>query len=175
MSSYVRKSVPMIALGCAVLALVLALGSARPAVSAGPQRKGTADPAIPSYHNGAPEGSLPATVDSTEFDQVVVQNAYRLAAHLKSVLYQQPCYCYCDRHHGHTSLLDCYTHKHTSGCQPCLKELFYVYEQTNKGQNPDHIREGIIRGAWKVVDITKYEKSVPAGSGLATPLNKSHQ
>jgi hypothetical protein len=131
-----------------------------------PQNSNAADLGIPAFHNDPPEGLLPAVINPKEFGQVLTQNAYRLAAQLTAVLYQQPCYCYCDRHHGHRSLLDCYTNKHTAGCQPCLKELFYVYEQTKKGETPGQIREGIIHGDWKAVDITKYEKPLLLNSGL---------
>jgi hypothetical protein len=116
------------------------------------------DQAVPAYHKEPAEAPLLPVMDPEQFKQPVVQNAYRLADKIKGVLYEQPCYCHCDRQHGHSSLLDCYTSKHTSGCGICLKELFYVYEQTIKGQTPEQIRSGIIKGAWKTIDASKYEK-----------------
>ena len=132
-------------------------------ISASSRQDASQDQAIPAYHDRAPEGTLAAVLDPKEFDQTVVQNAYRLADKLKATIYQQPCYCGCDRsaHYHHTSLLDCYTSKHTNGCWICVRELFYVYEQTNKGWTPAQIRDGIVRGEWKAVDIKKYEKAPP--------------
>jgi hypothetical protein len=134
-------------------------------VFAAPQGKSTAEQGVPAYHERSPfaESDLPLVTDAKQFDQPVVQNAYRLAKGLTRVLYQQPCYCYCDRHHGHTSLLDCYTSKHASECGTCLKELFYVHKQTSRDQTPEAIRIGIIRGDWKTLDIKRYETPLVAG------------
>src|SRR6267154_5437832 len=52
---------------------------------------------VPAFHSEPPQGPLPGTVSPTEFSDVVVQNAYILAARVKRILYQQPCYCHCDR------------------------------------------------------------------------------
>ena len=41
-------------------------------------------------------------------------HAYELAAKIPKVIYQQPCYCYCDRGMGHTSLHSCFSGTH--GC-----------------------------------------------------------
>jgi Protein of unknown function with PCYCGC motif len=127
-----------------------------------PQEHNSPSQGVPAYHEGPPDAQLPPVLDPRQFEQEVVQAAYRLAANLAKTLYQQPCYCYCDRHHGHGSLLDCYATKHTAGCGTCLQELFYVYEQTNKGQTPPQIRQGIIQGDWKTIDLTKYQKPKPA-------------
>jgi hypothetical protein len=99
------------------------------------QEKGSPDHYVPAYHEAPPDAELPPVLDSKQFKQEVVQNAYRLAAELARTLYQQPCYCHCDRDAKHGSLHDCYATKHTAGCAVCLKELFYVYEQT-KGRRP---------------------------------------
>ncbi|MGC1484491.1 MAG: CYCXC family (seleno)protein [Candidatus Acidiferrum sp.] len=112
---------------------------------------------IPAYHTSAPEGSLPATLSPSLFTDPIAQNAYRLAANIKRILYQQPCYCHCDRSQGHGSLLDCYTGKHAAECGTCVRENFYSYEQTRKGKSAAQIREGIERGDWQHVDMTKYE------------------
>jgi len=53
-------------------------------------------------------------MDPALFTEPIVQNAYAVAAKIKNILYQQPCYCHCDRSHGHTSLLDCFASKHGS-------------------------------------------------------------
>ena len=52
---------------------------------------------VPAFHNQAPQGELPATLAPAQFTNIVVQNSYILAARVKKILYQQPCYCHCDR------------------------------------------------------------------------------
>jgi len=112
---------------------------------------------VPAFHSEAPTGALPATMSPDNFSDPVVQNAYALAAHVKKVLYQQPCYCHCDRSQGHESLLDCFVSKHGAGCETCVREDLYSYEQTRKGKTPAQIRAGIIQGEWQSVDISKYQ------------------
>jgi len=117
---------------------------------------------VPAYHAAAPKGQLPATLSPTLFDNVVVQNAYLLAARVKKLLYQQPCYCHCDRSQGHASLLDCFAGKHAAECTVCIREGFYTYEQSRKNKTAAQIREGIEHGEWQQVDITKYATPLPA-------------
>jgi hypothetical protein len=95
------------------------------------------------------------------FPDPVVQNAYAVAAKIKKTLYQQPCYCHCDRSQGHGSLLDCFASKHGAECGTCIREDFYAYEQSHKGKSAAQIRAGIINGEWQSVDATKYEKPLP--------------
>jgi Protein of unknown function with PCYCGC motif len=120
-----------------------------------------ADSSVPAYHTQAPRGALPATMNPELFPDPVVQNAYAIAAKIKRTLYQQPCYCHCDRSLGHGSLLDCFASKHGAGCNICIYEDFYSYEQSRKGKTAAQIRAGIIKGDWQSVDATKYEKLLP--------------
>jgi hypothetical protein len=117
----------------------------------------------PAYHATAPTGPLPATLDPKQFSDARTQNIYALAAKEKSVLYQQPCYCHCDREVGHTSLLDCFGDNHGSVCDVCKKEAAYSYQQTKLGKTPAEIRAGIMAGKWKQVDLKKYD-AAPAAS-----------
>lgn len=121
----------------------------------------TAEP-VPAFHSSVPAGQLPATMNPTLFTDPLAQNAYRLAARIKKVLYQQPCYCHCDRSQGHGSLLDCFVSKHAAACGICEREDFYAYEQTHQGKTGAQIREGIERGDWQGVDVKKYESPLPA-------------
>jgi hypothetical protein len=121
-----------------------------------------ADEPVPAYHARAPQGVLPATMSPELFPDPVVQNAYAIAAKIKKTLYQQPCYCHCDRSQGHGSLLDCFASKHGAGCNICINEDFYSYEQSRKGQTAAQIRAGIIKGDWQSVDLTKYQQPLPA-------------
>jgi Protein of unknown function with PCYCGC motif len=116
---------------------------------------------VPAFHSEVPKGPLPSTMSPTQFTDVMVQNAYTVAARIKSTLYQQPCYCHCDRSQGHTGLLDCFASRHGAGCNICMTEAFYSYEQKRKGKTAAQIREGIIRGDWQSVDLTKYQQPLP--------------
>lgn len=120
------------------------------------------DEPVPAFHSQPPQGPLPATMDPALFTGVVIQNAYATAAHVKKVLYQQPCYCHCDRSQGHSSLLDCFVSKHASVCGVCIREEFYAYEQSHKGKTSAQIRDGIERGEWQQVDLSKYQSALPA-------------
>jgi hypothetical protein len=154
---------------CGAILLSLALGFIllpQPAAS----RLPSADPSmaqaggeelIPAFHSTVPQGPLPATMSPTLFTDIVVQNAYTVAARVKKTLYQQPCYCHCDRSQGHGSLLDCFASKHASICEICIREDFYSYEQSRKGKNSAQIREGIERGDWQQVDVSKYQTALP--------------
>ncbi len=118
----------------------------------------------PAFHAQAPSGALPATMSSDTFSDPVVQNAYTVAGRVKKVLYQEPCYCHCDRSQGHESLLDCFVSKHGSGCDICIREDLYSYEQTRKGKTPAQIRDGIMQGEWKSVDVNKYQSPLPSAA-----------
>lgn len=121
------------------------------------------DHSVPAFHDRAPAGALPATMSPDTFGDPVVQNAYTVAAPIKKVLYQEPCYCHCDRSQGHGSLLDCFASKHGSMCNVCMGEAIYSYEQTGKGKTAAQIRDGIEHGEWQKVDATKY-KTYPAAN-----------
>jgi len=80
-------------------------------------------------------------------------HAYELAAKIPKMLYQQPCYCYCDRGMGHTSLHSCFAGTHGAECGTCLKELYYTCTMYKQGKTARQIREGIIKGDWKQFDL----------------------
>ena len=114
---------------------------------------GSADLGIPSYHAYALKPPYPATLDPKQFPDALNRNVYALAAKIRPVLYQQPCYCYCDRHAGHKSLLDCFRSTHGAECDICQKEAVLSYQLTQKGKTPAQIRDAIIRGDWRAVDL----------------------
>jgi len=136
------------------------------AASKGPQGTNppqtAADEPVPAYHAQAPQGALPATMNPELFPDPIVQNAYAVAAKIKKTLYQQPCYCHCDRSQGHASLLDCFASKHGAGCNICIYENFYSYEQSRKGKTAAQIRAGVIKGEWQSVDAAKYQQPLQA-------------
>ncbi|MGA9209336.1 MAG: CYCXC family (seleno)protein, partial [Terriglobales bacterium] len=79
--------------------------------------------------------------------------AYELAAKIPTIIYQQPCYCRCDRSVGHKSLHSCFESTHGAHCAACMRELFYTYEQHKAGKTAAQIREGIIKGEWEKLDL----------------------
>lgn len=111
---------------------------------------------VPAHHTAPSKEPLPNTLDSAQFKDGLTQNSYAMAARIKPVLYEQPCYCFCDRTDSHTSLLDCFVGTHATTCNICRMEGIYAYEQTQKGQTPEQIRKAIIRGDWKKLNPKDY-------------------
>jgi uncharacterized protein with PCYCGC motif len=113
-----------------------------PAYNAGPPPKGTKLPAILTK----------ADLWGADAQYPYQTHAYDLAAKIPTVLHQQPCYCFCDRV-GHNSLHSCYENTHGAQCATCLKELYYSYQQHQRGKTASQIRAGIIKGDWKLIDL----------------------
>src|SRR5207248_2863966 len=76
---------------------------------------------VPAYHPGPPaKGEVLGRLLTPEEVQIpagskyeaMQRHAFALAAKIPKVLYQQPCYCYCDRAMGHKSLHSCYEGQH---------------------------------------------------------------
>ncbi len=117
------------------------------------------DAGIPAYNAAPPpKGTkLPAILTKADLWGDDAANsyqthAYELAAKIPNVIHQQPCYCYCDRM-GHNSLHSCFETNHGARCSTCLKELYYSYQQHQKGKSAAEIRAGIIAGDWKQIDL----------------------
>ena len=145
-----------------------AQNSSAPNGASSAQMKGSASaPAnhkadIPAYHQEGPKGRLPDTLDPTQFLDAETRNVYTLAAKEKDFLYQQPCYCRCDKEVGHKSLLDCFTDYHGAHCVLCKKEAVFTYTESQQGKTAAQIRQEIMDGKWKDVDLTKYDDPLPA-------------
>jgi len=139
-----------------VLLLLLPLVSTSGAFS---QQPGQEEAPVPAYNSGPPPKGvkLPDILSPEQLWGANSQNeyqthAYELARKIPSVLYQQPCYCYCDRM-GHKSLRSCFEATHGAQCATCLKELYYSYSMNKNGKTAAQIRRGIIKGEWKQVDL----------------------
>ncbi|MHB8754525.1 MAG: CYCXC family (seleno)protein [Candidatus Acidiferrales bacterium] len=145
----------------------IAASAAQATIPRGMSQSGAESPgnSVPAYHPAPPKGPLPATLPAQGFSDPLTKKAYAIAAKIKPVLYQLPCYCRCDRAAGHTSLLSCYGDTHGSECEICKKELFYAYEQHRKGKTPSQIRAGIIHGDWQKVNLAKYAPPLVPGGG----------
>lgn len=108
---------------------------------------------VPSFHARLPKGPLPPVLPPSQFNDPRVQAAYAMAAQVRPVLYQQPCYCHCDKEVGHHSLMDCFAGDHASICQTCMMEGVFAYKETKAGKTPSQIRAEIERGQWKNVNL----------------------
>ena len=141
----------------AILTITAAVAVALPAAPQGTTANG-AQPAkkIPAFHAAPSKLPLAATLDPKQFHDVATQNSYDMAAKVKNVLYQQPCFCYCDANDGHHSLFDCFATDHAAVCDTCRMEGIFAYEQTRKGLTPAQIRREIINGEWKKIDLSQY-------------------
>ncbi len=117
---------------------------------------------IPAYHPAPPAkgAKLPPILSGMDlvgpsFKYGFQVKAYQIAAKVPNVLYQQPCYCHCDRSAGHTSLHSCFETTHGAHCDACMKEAFYAYQMHKKGRSASQIRAGIMRGDWQKIDLEK--------------------
>jgi len=153
---FIREKLGYRALTLAFLFLVTLTLSAQ---WAAPQALAQGAAPVPAYNDGPPPKGTKLTPLLTKADlwdadaQYPYQtHAYELAAKIPTVIYQQPCYCYCDRM-GHKSLHTCFEGTHGARCSTCLKELYYSYQQSKQGKTAAQIRAGIIDGEWKHVDL----------------------
>lgn len=115
---------------------------------------------VPAYHPAAPKPGekMPPLLSSRQltgpsFTHPAQANAYRVAAKVQRVIYQLPCYCYCDRAAGHKSLHSCFESEHGAHCSTCMKEAYFAYMETKKGKSVKQIREEIIKGDFEKVDL----------------------
>ncbi len=120
----------------------------------------TAPTETPAFHSTAPAPSAklpPILTEKQLAEQGLIapaqKESYKAAARVSSVLYQMPCYCYCSRNHGHTSLRSCFEGTHGANCSTCMQEALYSYRQSKRGWTAKQIREGIERGDYKMVDL----------------------
>jgi hypothetical protein len=109
---------------------------------------------IPSYFASAEAAQpYPATLSPAQFPIPVIAHAYLVAQQIPGVLAQQPCYCLCYKTAGHRGLLDCYSDLHGSSCSVCVQEALLTEKLTKEGRSPSQIREAIIRGDWRGVEL----------------------
>ncbi len=120
----------------------------------------TAPNPVPAFHATRPAAGAklpPILTEKQLADQGMImpaqKEAYKAAAKASSVVYQMPCYCFCDRNHGHTSLRSCFEGTHGANCGTCMQEALYSYRQSKRGWTAKMIRDGIIRGDFKMIDL----------------------
>jgi hypothetical protein len=114
---------------------------------------------VPAFHQASPPptAKLAPILGKEQLwggnDQFPFQaRSYEVAGKISSILYQQPCYCYCDRM-GHKSLRSCFESTHGAQCSTCMKEVFYSYQMSKQHKSASQIRKGIIAGEWKNIDL----------------------
>ena len=152
-------------------ALLFLLGMRLGTMAQDRQKPAVSSATVPAYHAAPPRGRLAPTLPPRDFPKnAVAQHAYAAAAHIEPLLYQLPCYCHCDRELGHTSLLSCYQTRHAAECATCMMEEYYAYEQSGKGKTAAQIRQGIIRGDWQHVDVSRWQ--APLRSTSPTPRTR---
>jgi hypothetical protein len=115
---------------------------------------------LPAFHATAPEktASLPPLLTQDQLTQAGLtlpaqKESYKAAVKASALVYQMPCYCHCDRHAGHTSLRSCFEGTHGANCGTCMAEALYVYQQSKKSWSAKAIRDSIIRGDFKSIDL----------------------
>jgi Protein of unknown function with PCYCGC motif len=109
---------------------------------------------IPSYFASAEAARpYPATLPPSQFPNPVIAHAYAVAQQIPGTLAQQPCYCMCYKTAGHRGLLDCYASLHASACSVCIQEALLTEKLQKEGRTPSQIREAIIRGDWRSVEL----------------------
>ena len=99
---------------------------------------------IPAYNETAPDiSSLPPTL-SPEIFTGNPRLAYQAAKEIPQVLAQLPCYCHCDRGHGHKSLHSCFESEHGENCGICIGEALIAHSLQKRGVKVTEIRKQII-------------------------------
>src|SRR5215472_16561908 len=114
----------------------------------------------PAFHAAPPAAAAklpPILTEKQLADQGMIapaqKAAYAAAARASSVVYQMPCFCYCDRNHGHASLRSCFEATHGANCGTCMQEALYSYRQSQKGWSAKMIRDGIMRHDFEMIDL----------------------
>lgn len=99
---------------------------------------------VPAHFTIAPEvRTLPPTL-SPELFTGNTKQAYRIAKEIPQTLAQLPCYCHCDRGHGHKSLLSCFEDEHGADCGICINEALMAHSLKKQGVGVGEIRKQII-------------------------------
>jgi hypothetical protein len=111
------------------------------------------------YHQRPAKGALPSPLDADQFrDKPQSYVAYKLAAQLSGLLYQQPCLCTCGKERGHKSLLDCFTGLHGRNCDECKVEVFFCHAQNKKGWSAKKIREAMFQFKFLDINFKEYAR-----------------
>ena len=99
---------------------------------------------VPAYYETPPViGTLPPTLSPAIFTGNK-RLAYQAAKDIPQTLAQLPCYCHCDRGHGHKSLHSCFESEHGENCGICIGEALMASNLEKRGVRVSEIRKHII-------------------------------
>lgn len=115
---------------------------------------------VPAFNALPPKGKLPAILAGDQltgpsFKHPAQVTSYKVAAKISKVLYQLPCYCYCDRGAGHNSLRSCFESTHGSHCATCMQEVLFAADMLAKKKSVKEIRAAIMKGEHQKIDLQK--------------------
>jgi hypothetical protein len=72
-----------------------------------------------------------------------IMQAYQAARAVPATLDGLYCYCQCNEHMGHRSLLICFHSQHGAGCDVCIDEAVQAHEMVQQGRTLADIRAAI--------------------------------
>lgn len=119
-------------------------GSSQQSLAQAQQREFAATGRVPAYYQTPPDvDALPPTL-SPELFTGNKRLAYQAAKDIPQTLAQLPCYCHCDRGHGHKSLHSCFESEHGENCGICIGEALMAQHFQQRGVAVGEIRKRII-------------------------------
>ena len=71
------------------------------------------------------------------------ERAYQVAQEISDTIDQLYCYCECDKHSGHVTLLSCFTDNHAANCDICQDEALDAAKLMKQGYGMAEIRSRI--------------------------------
>lgn len=71
----------------------------------------------------------------------ITAEAYRAAVEIPEVIDSLYCYCDCEKHFGHKSLLTCFVDEHAVHCDICIHEAVMAHELHKEGMDVGGIRK----------------------------------
>jgi hypothetical protein len=90
----------------------------------------------------APADSL--TLDPNQFEGET-RLAYETAQRHQELIARLHCYCGCEQHEGHKSLLDCFRTYHAADCATCLGEAITAAQMYEGGSPAEQIADALRR------------------------------
>jgi hypothetical protein len=124
------------------------------------ERQRSALPAtvIPTRQSSRPDERLAPTLPPSDFPRnPVAQHAYYTAALIEPLLEKLPCDAGSAGHAADGTLLSCFQDRQAAHCPACLREDYYAYTESRDGENAREIRQGILEGAWKDINLSKWD------------------
>ena len=90
--------------------------------------------------HSAPLSGNGLTLNPDQF-QGDTRQAYTVAQQHPELFAQMHCYCGCEQHDGHKSLLDCFHDRHGAACEICVGEAVTAGQLADNGMPVEQIRE----------------------------------